>query len=411
MGGAARAVAGFGSSDIRTSNTGARNYMQLIVAQNGAAVSFSDARQQDVGDPGAAFQVDVTSGKTYDFLLLMGHWEKADGNYKDGVPPTLLAAGLNSKEIQAGINTVTISMYPIVVETEFTAGDVKVESPENGRVFPLIPGNWNAVWTVTRGVTGTNPFDILVDAQKKISGQTALNTLKLKAKSAVVGGASQPADANLSGNVFTLGIGNYTLPQTGTTGYANFKLEYVPFGILDPAKWENFDGLGKDAEGLPVWIIRNGINDLAQTAQTSFAAPSAWDGTANGNGAVPWVITVKTPGGSGSSLTVTGGSYTWPAHSTTGTVGFTTGGYSSGTADAYYAVAAQGEGPSEYSDYKPLAAELSVGAHTGKPITLPAASGNYDVYVVIYKDGEVSAPLIINVQKDDAGVDIGWAWG
>jgi formylglycine-generating enzyme required for sulfatase activity len=400
---AARAVTGFGIGDIKAAGTGARNYMQLIAAQNGEVTSFSDARQE-LGIPGAAFQIDVTSGKSYDFLLLMGHWEKeGGGTYKAGVPPTLLAAGLKTHTVQAGNNTVTISMYPIVVETEFTAvGGVKVENPGSGKVFSLIPGNWSAVWKVTRGVTDTNPFDILVNAQKKINGQAALDTLRLKAESAMA--APTLGVGSLNGNVYTLGIGNYALQQTGTAGYANFKLEYVPFGVHGSAAWEKFDSAGK-IEGVPLWIIRNGINDLVQDAQTNFGVPNNWGSSANGNGAAPWEIAVKTPGG-GSSLTVAVNSNKWPAAAKP-EIGFTTGGYTE-TAAAYYAVVNPDAGPpAGYSAYTQFSGSFAPGGpYTGNQITLAdtQTGGKYDVYVIIYKDGAVSAPAKTTITR---GANVG----
>jgi hypothetical protein len=404
-GGSGRAVFGLEGGVIKGSGNGARNYMQLITARNGELQSFSEDRQTG-NSPQANFSVNVTSGKIYDFLLLMGHWERKYGtyDYKAG-PPTLLAAGLQSKEIQPGSNTVTITMYPIVIDTKFIAGGVVTETKGADGVFSLAPGkDWDLKWTATRGSAGTNSLDVLVAAQKKISGRENENTLLLKSASAV--GSPQPGIGSLNGNVFTLNIGKYTLPQTGTEGYANFNLEYAPFGVNDPAAWEGFSG-----GGLPIWIIRNGVNNEAQTVQTDFTDPNKWGGGGvNGNGSERWKIAVKTPA-EGSGLTVTNGSYTWPAKSQTGTVGFTAGGYLSGTAEGYYAVVGKDAGKPGYSAYTLLAAGLAAGAHTGKPITLPGKTGDYDVYVVIYKDGEVSSPLKINMKKNDGEVDIGYEWG
>jgi formylglycine-generating enzyme required for sulfatase activity len=307
-------------------------------------------------------------------------------------------------------------MYPIVVQTEFTAPGVKVENPETNKVFSLIPGNWNAVWTVTKGAVSTDPLQILVDAQKKIAGQTGLDTLKLKAKSAT--GDPLLGLGSLDGNVYTVGVGDYGLQQVGTAGYANFKLEYVPFGVFDDTAWAGFDGVGK-IDGVPKWIIRNGINDAVQDTQTAFGNPNSWGGTANGNGAVPWVIAVKTPGGGGSgggggggsTLEVKVDSYDWTGAKPT--VGFTTDGYDDGDAEAYYVVVGKDTGaPSGYAGYTQFPGTFAPGAHPGNEITLGGGqTGNtYDVYVVIYKDGAVSDPAKITITKGSK-VTIIPTWG
>jgi hypothetical protein len=322
-----------------------------------------------------------------------------------------LAAGLNTKAIASGGNTVTISMYPIVVQTEFTAvGGDKVENPGTDKVFSLIPGNWNAVWTVTKGAVSTDPLQILIDAQKKITGQEDESILKLNVASHTAD--PEPVGGSLTGNVYTLGVGSYGLQQVGTAGYANFKLEYVPFGVSEDSAWAGFDGVGK-IDGVPKWIIRNGINDAVQDTQTAFGNPNSWGGTANGNGAVPWVIAVKTPGGGGggSTLVVDVDSYDWT--DTKPTVGFTTGGYAEGTAEAYYVVVGKDDGaPSGYADYTQFPGTFAPGAHPGNEITLGGGQieDEYDVYVVIYKDGAVSNPAKITITKGSS-VTIIPEWG
>jgi hypothetical protein len=60
----------------------------------------------------------------------MGHWERdydAEKNAEDGKyqytadPPALLAAGLKEQEIK-GSGKVTVTMWPIEVDTVFTTG-------------------------------------------------------------------------------------------------------------------------------------------------------------------------------------------------------------------------------------------------------------------------------------------------
>jgi hypothetical protein len=74
-------------------------------------------------------------------------------------------------------------------------------------------------------------------------------------------------------------------------GSVNFNLEYVPFNVTTPKAWEkrdkdsNFTLDGKT--GLPVWIIRNGLNEEAQDEKTAFDA--RLEGS-NGNGAAAFKV-------------------------------------------------------------------------------------------------------------------------
>jgi formylglycine-generating enzyme required for sulfatase activity len=51
---------------------------------------------------------------------------------------------------------------------------------------------------------------------------------------------------------------------------------------------------------------------------------------------------------------------------------------------------------------------VAVGVHTGKEIHLDEASHDYDVYVILFKDGKVSAPLVISTGS--GGVVGDWEW-
>jgi hypothetical protein len=109
-GGGARSIAGPGFVEIKK-NDGIRNFMQLIVLDEAGEVCFfQEDRRESVEETAAVFTIEnIPYGKEYHFLLLMGYWEH-DGsfNYYDGVempdddprPPTLLTAGLTSKEIK-----------------------------------------------------------------------------------------------------------------------------------------------------------------------------------------------------------------------------------------------------------------------------------------------------------------------
>jgi formylglycine-generating enzyme required for sulfatase activity len=74
----------------------------------------------------------------------------------------------------------------------------------------------------------------------------------------------------------------------------------------------------------------------------------------------------------------------------------------------YYAVVPKGEDPPDYSDYELLDGSVEAGDQR-ETINLDDAGGDYDVYVIVYKDGEVSDPIIINTKEGPGGVD--WIWG
>jgi hypothetical protein len=164
--------------------------------------------------------------------------------------------------------------------------------------------------------------------------------------------------------------------------------------------------------GGPVWIIRNGVNDLAQNNKTDFNSfhhlGTVITEDANGNGAVCFGIAPKTSG----ELTVSEGKFDGPVDSTTLGITFTTDGYED-EAEVYYAVVPHDEenpGVPGYSDYTLL--DTVTEGEWSEEISLPEdqeAGGNYDIYVLVYKEGEVSAPIIINTLEGKEDVD--WYWG
>jgi hypothetical protein len=192
----------------------------------------------------------------------------------------------------------------------------------------------------------------------------------------------------------------------------------VPYNLTAGGLWSGFNSQSAfdlDGTNAPVWIIRNGINDLAQTAATDFTAfhnignPGA--AAANGNGAVRFAIAVKTPseGGAG-SLEITDGKFVGPSTSDEPEICFTTGGYEKEEeAEVYYAVVPKGDDPPDYSDYT-LLDTVPEGEQT-ETITLlvDQVGGDYDVYVIVYKDGEVSDPIVINTKEGGTDVDYEWA--
>jgi hypothetical protein len=323
-------------------------------------------------------------------------------------------------------------MWPIEIDTVFTTADkdvfpvlrtvestVKSGKPEAVSLYPI---DWGVTWTARQGING-NGFANLIRAQKLIDNNAG-DALLLKSRKTIVRGSGlgeTESTAVINGNIITLGIGTYTsgLARIGTDGSVNFKLEYIPFNLTGEGTnpWTALDtrsvfDLSGNKE--PVWILRNGVNDLGQDANTDFnnlGKPGY--GNVNGNGAVSFTIkpgdpgTPEKPNPNGEYLLIKNGVFVGPPDSTTPDIKFTTVGYAN-EAEAYYAVVPQGNNAPPYSAYKRLDA-VTVGDHQ-KTITLPGpGTDNYDVYVVIVKGGAVSNPVIINTTE--GGQDVDWIWG
>jgi hypothetical protein len=440
--GSARSVAGPGTDRIKGD---IRNIIQLVVVNDsGKIVAFDEVRRAGELETEAVLSINsIPFGQTYHFLLLMGHWERdydaeSGGNYVyTSSPPTLLAAGLKNYLV-TGSGKITITMWPVVVDTKFTTSNTGVPAG-SGTAEPviadgkpekvsLLPVDWGVTWTVKRGASG-NGFADLVKAQKVVNGGAG-DELLVKSKQTVVRGTglgeSAPSETNTTtGNVISSGsIGTYTsgITRIGTEGSANFKLEYVPFNLTGAAAW-NMIGEGESAfnlsNGGPVWIIRNGVNDLAQDGNTDFnTLGKTGNASANGNGAVAFKIEADGPGPyepydpedppPEGSLVIKDGVFDGPADSTAPQITFTTEGYS-GEADAYYAVV-DGGGPAPgYSEYTHELGSFAEGENHHGTVALEAANGDYDIYVVVFKDGQVSAPIKINTMSGGGSVD--WEWG
>jgi hypothetical protein len=344
-----------------------RNIIQLIVTDDsGTIVAFDEVRRENDDDGVAELRIEsIPFGATYHFLLLMGHWERdytAEAEAHNGKyvytsdPPTLLAAGLLQDKKITGSGKVTVTVWPLVVDTGFTSGIGGTVGPVVNAGKPeavsLLPVNWNVTWTIKRGLTGNGLTD-LVKAQNIASntGETLLLKNVPKTLLREGSGTGTWSDAALSGNVITGDIGDNTavFQKIGTGRSVNFKLEYVLFNLTGTGDWTTVDG-DKTAFNLstggPVWIIRNGVNDKAQTEATDFYSfhhlPKEGETiatlNANGNGAVRFGTAAKTPDGD-STLTVKEGKFIGPWDTTEPDISFTTAGYD-GTAEAYYTVVA-----------------------------------------------------------------------
>ncbi|MDR2741710.1 MAG: hypothetical protein LBB98_06095 [Treponema sp.] len=447
--GSARSVAGPDSAQIKGS---IRNFMQLIVVDddNKAIVAFGEDRRINDEDTEGVLSINsIAFDRNYHFLLLMGHWERDDNydeNYKyyDGTnghdfrPPTLLAAGLKKAKV-TGSGKISVVMWPIVVDTVFSTDDGNltaapvITTGNPGKVTLRHPVDWNVIWTIKQGATG-NGFTDLVKAQQVIPAYAEEEALQLKSKPQTMvrigaeNGTWTPIgdEAALNGKIITQPIKTYTsgITKIGTEGSVNFKLEYIPFnlkGTEGTNPWNKYDGesIFDLSKGGPVWIIRNGVNDETQKDDTDFTKFGNKAGY-NGNGAVRFVIAPKTPA-NGSTLKIEDGKFLGPGESkpaTTPNISFTTGGYE-GEAEVYYAVVEKGHIP-DHSDYTGKLNSVAATVIPSPPdlpephkqqITLleNQVGGGYDVYVIIYKDGEVSDHIVINTAAGDEDVD--WIWG
>jgi hypothetical protein len=160
--GTARTVAGPDAAQIKYG--GIVNTMQLIaVDDTKTIVGFDEKRRLNKDETSAELSIAaLPRGKTYAFLLLMGHWDRnyaqSGGNYAydPGKSPTLLAAGFQGGvSLTRNETQVALTAYPLWVETAFTTGtgaEKKTIEPAitGGKPGPayMSPGSWTVKWTV-----------------------------------------------------------------------------------------------------------------------------------------------------------------------------------------------------------------------------------------------------------------------
>jgi hypothetical protein len=278
----ARGIAGPASDQIKYA--GIRNIINLVVvdAVTGAIANCQEVRKENEADLNATLVVTgLTYGKTYKFLMLTGHKERnyaAEGStgnyvYYADKPPTLLAAGYTSQSVSRG-QKIPITLYPVVVDTTFT-DETTTEDAVLGDILPLeAGGSWGIAWEVTglQALKAAAPGGIFKEARTIVRGEDI--------NDAQWASISPLPDVTEQGVMeITHDVSTYTvMNRLGKQNSASFNVDYVPFQDFT---WENYTA--------PEWIIRNGINDEPQDANTSFASGVSW-GTdpaeKNGNGAV-----------------------------------------------------------------------------------------------------------------------------
>jgi hypothetical protein len=329
-----------------------------------------------------------------------------------------MAAGITTKFI-SGAETISITLWPIEVDTKFTttAGwspEVSMEStsPSLFAVVPVLPIETDVVWTIGDSLTNNSEGGFRVLAQAN-SGDVPLFT----------GGRTVVRQVGVSGDQWTdisplpnakaeyvikRSINTFTQGATpfdkiDKEGSANFELTYVPFG---EAIWSDYTHDSKTP-----WIIRNGVNDLAQTDATDFSSPANWPSTKNGNGAVrfkptdtvgdtPDVPSISDP----SAFKISGIlNSTENADSTNHTdIVVTTAGYT-GDGAVYYAIAASEPSYSVYTkkgDYSAATHDITIDGTYKKSPT------NDKIYLLLYKDGKIATFTIRTT--GDTGYETVW---
>ncbi|MDR0378248.1 MAG: hypothetical protein LBH70_10700 [Spirochaetaceae bacterium] len=309
-----------------------RNIAQVIVmdAEGKTVVDFAEARRNNEKDKGADIRVkNVSKGNTYRFLVLMGHLERdyttlGENFVYTDKPPTLLAAGSAKTIIHENQASITITMYPLVVDTVFvTNGEDRWNAalPKNGETALPVNVDGEVIWTVGgrgftslinahAGITGTpadpndpnDPNDNRweLDESKESGGIDVTSRIQVWRGNTWEDGETSGTliPYRLGHNQITLAISDY-MKDLGNSVSAAFNLKYVPFWKENGEDWRNLtSNASVDENHVPVWIIRNGVNDEAQNEDTNFSIsntdPDPWKGTKNGNGAV--VFTVKSGG-------------------------------------------------------------------------------------------------------------------
>ncbi|MDR2097540.1 MAG: leucine-rich repeat domain-containing protein [Spirochaetaceae bacterium] len=400
----ARSVAGPTKERINGDNI--RNYVQVITVDkaDGTVAGLFEARRISASQPMPGIKVrGLVRGHSYGIMLLQGHWERdyaaetEGGDYAyTANPPTLLSVGY--QEVTYTVSgSIKITVWPIYVDTRFTAGGITAEpvvkagKPE---AISLQASSWTVNWKVLRGASGTaSGFGDLITAQRA-AGSPGESLIVTDSKAVVwtgEPGASAPEvfyTLALTYNTITLPMEKYTgISRIGKTGAVNFELSFVPFNLRKGWAAHVAASLFDLEAGPPEWVIRNGVNDLAQDNRTDFTNFGNKPVTeANGNGALRFTVANPSPAASG-ELIVSKGSLN-DFYLT-----FTTAGYT-GTAQAWYAAVPSGgaSGGPGYAAYTPLG-EVLVGTHT-KKVTLPGTNG-YDVYMILLKAGK-AGPHRIN---------------
>jgi hypothetical protein len=417
---AARSVAGPDSSHI-SATTDILNFIQVIATdEDGKLAGFDEAFRKNASDSFAELWInDVDFGHTYNFLVLVGHWdrdyaaEEQDGQYKykSDTLPTLLAAGFKSQEINPSDEKVQIDMYAIVVDTKFidssNSATVEPEVADGSvSVSSLASGNWDVKWTIQRKKGGNFESGLidLIQAQEAVNGTESLAVKSFK----ILRGESTLRDnVNLDEtnmNVITQSLSAYTVgfKQIGYSDSVTFNLTCLPFNLTgtEVNPWTQYDSVSKftlTGSGTPEWIIRNGVNNKAQDGNTIFSSTENWNSTANGNGAVAFEVVAKDPDG----LVLSNGSFYQSNNDPV--IDFTVSGVpQSKTGEIWYARTTSSGSATFPDDYVKLG-DFQNGVYTGEEVS---GSGT-KISVYLFEGGRLSNELVGDMK---GGTSIGLTW-
>jgi hypothetical protein len=307
----ARSAAGADGAQIQAGVGTLRNFFQMILVDVSARDQIwdFDERMSIPGEARPTLTVGFLPGRTYGILILMGHKAGADA------PPTLLASGYAMKTLEAGVNALEMPLVPIVVGAAFThyANPQDVRQP--GRLARTVGLDANAVYALvcTLGSATRYAGGRPGDALREVTGDGAA-PLREADKAACHGRddwmppdglhlvanyarysfnpAGQASDVpdwyEKNGGHGTNGVATYTVEAgqaSDVAGSVYFNMVYAPFGLKALNNWKDRGKFSHPVADVPLWIIRNGLNDAPQNADTNFGV---YDGTAsyNANGAL-----------------------------------------------------------------------------------------------------------------------------
>jgi hypothetical protein len=453
--GQARVIVGPSITNIQN---GLYNFIQLVVLddESGAICAFDEIRRENSGEKEAELKIDsIPFGTKVHFLLLIGYWERnyngdtAAGGvttfaYNDSAKPVLLAAGYQSELIE-GSGTITITMWPLVVDTTFRAGSTMLEG-EIGTAAELLPElNWKVNWNLRRNTAGANGLDRLIEAQGMKYPKIPATDLLVNEKKFILDGVDISSQETTTTNNLELNLGTYSVSDIGTSHWANFYMEYTPYSIMDTESWAQFNAKSKFnlTDGVPVWIIRNGLNDSRQDENTRFDSglgKTVGETRYNGNGAVVTLVKEEKgftdtdpedgiPDGAEDTnddgypdkpgtvdphdFLIYNGKFVGPVSSANPAISFRTAGYQ-GNATVYYGITEIGGGynagnPLPYSEFTQFATPYAAGGPHTETVPIPDLEKDYDIWLMFIKDGKVSNRIAINTVLGN--IDLNLIWG
>jgi hypothetical protein len=345
---------------------------------------------------------------------------------------------------------VIITMWPIVTYTSFTSGDVRTGG-DNPQLLLDVP--WEVEWAITKNAGNENGLEPLINAQKAILGDEN-GLLLVTGKRNFIGrrDGTDNKSTTVAGTTtgpkisFRPEVDTYEVVELDNPYAVNFNLDYVPFNITAPADWAEYVGESylDLSTGGPVWVIRNGLNDLPMDENTTFdpaqLGPRYKDN--NVNGAVlasvkrwwnpnpePWPPQDTPPGDlADDNPFLYGGEYNGPdVDPTRAKISFRTAGYR-GNAKIYYAIVSANTGGYTSENATELSPDLlpyvnfknyfndlrgTGGPHRevvdiGVDLTTPPDDIFQVWLVLVTESGEVSNRIVITI--DDSLIVVQPAW-